>query len=125
MTLAALPDVVSFADAATLPVAGLTARHAIARAGDVRGKKVLVNEPAAGSELAASWLISPGARRCRHPDENQGDSIRRLGADELSVRSDLRPRIERAIRPDCRVRGRVGPDPRWNACSAAYASCSA
>jgi NADPH2:quinone reductase len=91
MTLAALPDVVSFADAATLPVAGLTARHAIARAGDVRGKKVLVNGASGGVGTFACQLAHLAGAHvvAAIRDENQGDFVRRLGADELSVGPDL------------------------------------
>jgi NADPH2:quinone reductase len=46
--LAELPDEVSFADAATLPVAGLTALHALQRGGFVLGRRVLVTGASGG-----------------------------------------------------------------------------
>ena len=50
--LAALPDGVSFGDAATLPVAGLTAIHALYKGGFLLGTNVLVTGATGG------WAIS-------------------------------------------------------------------
>lgn len=47
-SLAALPDEVSFRDAATLPVAGLTALYALEKRGSLTGRKVLVTGASGG-----------------------------------------------------------------------------
>src|SRR5271168_377685 len=47
--VAALPDAVGDAEAATLPVAGLTALHALRQGGLLLGRKVLVAAPRVGS----------------------------------------------------------------------------
>lgn len=46
--LAALPEEVSFAQAATLPVAGLTALHALGKRGSLRARRVLVTGASGG-----------------------------------------------------------------------------
>ncbi|MGG6263411.1 zinc-binding dehydrogenase [Leptolyngbya sp. AN03gr2] len=46
--IAALPDSVSFADASTLPVAGLTALHGLAKGGLLLGKSVLITGASGG-----------------------------------------------------------------------------
>ena len=46
--IAALPDGVGFAQAACLPVAGLTALHALARRGDLLGRRVLITGASGG-----------------------------------------------------------------------------
>ena len=46
--LAPLPDVVTFAQAATLPVAGLTALYALAKRGDLLGRRVLITGATGG-----------------------------------------------------------------------------
>src|SRR3569623_2150536 len=42
LSLAALPDAVCCEPASSLPVAGLTAVHALAKGGDLKGRKVLI-----------------------------------------------------------------------------------
>jgi NADPH:quinone reductase len=46
--IAALPDSVSFADASTLPVAGLTALYALCKGGSLLGKSVLITGASGG-----------------------------------------------------------------------------
>ncbi len=46
--IARLPDAVSFAQAACLPIAGLTALHGVARRGDLLGRKVLITGATGG-----------------------------------------------------------------------------
>lgn len=46
--IASLPDSVSFADASTLPVAGLTALHGLAKGGLLLGKSVLITGASGG-----------------------------------------------------------------------------
>lgn len=60
--LAPIPDSVSFADAAGLPAAGLTALRALRVGGSVLGRKVLVNGASGGvGHLAAQLAVMSGA----------------------------------------------------------------
>src|SRR5260370_39594528 len=60
--VAALPDGVSDAAAATLPVAGLTALHALRQGGLLLGRKVLVDGATGGvGHLACQLAVAPGA----------------------------------------------------------------
>ncbi len=59
-SLAALPDGVSFARAAALPVAGLTALHALAKGGMLLGRRVLVTGSTGGVGLFAHRLAAIG-----------------------------------------------------------------
>src|SRR5207247_11345890 len=54
--LAALPDKVTFAQAATLPVAGLTALYALAKRGPLLGRRVLVTGATGGGGYFADQL---------------------------------------------------------------------
>lgn len=56
--LAVIPDNVSFATAATLPVAGLTAYYGLARAGMLAGKSILVTGASGGVGHLACQLAS-------------------------------------------------------------------
>jgi NADPH2:quinone reductase len=56
--LAALPDEVSFAEASTLPVAGLTALTALARRGSLLGLRVVVTGAAGGVGWFAAQLAA-------------------------------------------------------------------
>src|SRR5438876_3136690 len=60
--VAALPDAVSDAQAATLPVAGLTALHALRQGGLLLGRKVLVDGATGGvGHLACQLAVAAGA----------------------------------------------------------------
>lgn len=60
--VAALPEAVSNAQAATLPVAGLTALHALRQGGLLLGRKVLVNGASGGvGHLACQLALAAGA----------------------------------------------------------------
>ena len=60
--LAALPDAVTDAEAATLPVAGLTAWHALRQGGMLLGRKVLVDGASGGvGHLACQLAHAAGA----------------------------------------------------------------
>jgi NADPH2:quinone reductase len=60
--VAALPDSVSDAQAATLPVAGLTALHALRQGGLLLGRKVLVDGATGGvGHLACQLALAAGA----------------------------------------------------------------
>lgn len=85
--LAALPDAVSFVEAATLPVAGLTALHAIERGTGLLGRSVLITGASGGLGLFACQLAHlAGAtvvglvRR-----ERARDLVQEAGADHVVV----------------------------------------
>jgi NADPH:quinone reductase-like Zn-dependent oxidoreductase len=60
--LATLPEAVTDAQAATLPVAGLTALHALRQGGLLLGRKVLVDGASGGvGHLAVQLAAAPGA----------------------------------------------------------------
>jgi len=60
--VAVLPDAVSDAEAATLPVAGLTALHALRQGGLLLGRKVLVDDASGGvGHLACQLAAAAGA----------------------------------------------------------------
>jgi NADPH2:quinone reductase len=60
--VATLPDDVSFADAATLPVAGLTALRALREGGDLLGRRVLVTGATGGvGSFAVQLAVAGGA----------------------------------------------------------------
>ena len=65
--IAALPDAVGDAEAATLPVAGLTALHALRQGGLLLGRKVLVNGASGGvGHLACQLAMAAGAQVWGH-----------------------------------------------------------
>ena len=65
--VAALPDAVGDAEAATLPVAGLTALHALRRGGLLLGRKVLVDGASGGvGHLACQLATAAGAQVWGH-----------------------------------------------------------
>jgi NADPH:quinone reductase len=89
--VAIIPDAVSFEEAASLPVAALTARRALQLGGDLTGRKVLVSG-ASGGVGTFAWQLArlhdarvvAGIRSEKH-----ADMMRRLGADEVGIGSDL------------------------------------
>jgi NADPH2:quinone reductase len=65
--VAALPDAVSDAQAATLPVAGLTALHALRQGGLLLGRKVLIDGASGGvGHLACQLAAAAGANVWAH-----------------------------------------------------------
>jgi NADPH:quinone reductase-like Zn-dependent oxidoreductase len=65
--VAALPEAVSDAQAATLPVAGLTALHALRQGGLLLGRKVLVDGATGGvGHLACQLALAAGAQVWGH-----------------------------------------------------------
>jgi NADPH:quinone reductase len=85
--LAVLPDGVSFEQAATLPVAGLTAMYALEKGGGLVGRDVLITGASGGAGLFALQLArASGARvvalvrRAEHVD-----MVREAGAHEVVV----------------------------------------
>src|SRR5438552_13523441 len=91
--LAELPDKVTFSQAATFPVAGLTALHALAKGGLLLGRRVLVTGASGGVgdfavQLArlAGAHVTASARRA-----DQGPALRQLGAHEVVVGDEIPP----------------------------------
>lgn len=89
--LAILPDAVSFAQAATLPVAGLTALRALERGGLLLSRSVLVTGASGGvGQFALQLARAAGARPVGlvHRAERV-DAARRAGATEVVVAGDI------------------------------------
>jgi len=91
--LAELPDKVTFSQAATFPVAGLTALHALAKGGLLLGRRVLVTGATGGVgdfavQLArlAGAHVTASARRA-----DQVAALRQLGAHEVTVGDEIPP----------------------------------
>ena len=89
--LAALPDAVSFASAATLPVAGLTAYHALHKGGLLLGKTVLVTGATGGvGDFAIRLGKLSGARVVAHVRRaEQAAQVTEAGADQAAVGESL------------------------------------
>jgi NADPH:quinone reductase len=91
LRLAELPSGTSFEDAATLPVAGLTALYGLAAGAPLLGRRVLVTGAAGGVGRFAVQLAHRGGAHvtavARTPERAEG--LRELGADE--VVDELKP----------------------------------
>ena len=89
-SLASLPDTVTFAQAATLPVAGLTALYALAKRGELLRRRVLITGATGGvgdfaiqlARLAGAQVVA-SVRRAE-----QADEVRQSGADEVVIGDD-------------------------------------
>ena len=91
--LAVLPDKVTVAQAATFPVAGLTALHALAKGDLLLGRRVLVTGATGGVGDFAVQLarlsgahVTASARRAE-----QAAALRALGADDVVVGDEIPP----------------------------------
>jgi len=86
VNLAELPDGVSFAQAATLPVAGVTALRALEICGFVLGKRVLVTGASGGVGRFAVQLASRAGARVTAVSRNaeRARGLRELGAAEVA-----------------------------------------
>jgi NADPH2:quinone reductase len=89
--LAVLPEAVTFAQAATFPVAGLTALHALERGGPLLGRRVLVTGATGGVGDFAVQLarlggahVTASARRAE-----QAPALRALGAHDVIVGDEI------------------------------------
>jgi NADPH2:quinone reductase len=89
--LAELPEKVTFSQAATFPVAGLTALHALAKNGTILGKRVLVTGATGGVGDFAVQLarlggahVTASARRA-----DQAPALRQLGAHDVTVGDEI------------------------------------
>ena len=85
VNLAELPDGVSFAQAATLPVAGVTALRALEICGFVLGKRVLVTGASGGVGRFAVQLASRAGARVTAVSRNEqrARGLRELGATDV------------------------------------------
>ncbi|MHA7145791.1 NADP-dependent oxidoreductase [Arthrobacter sp. TmT3-37] len=93
-TLARKPRNVSWAEAATMPLAGLTAYQALRAVGAGEGDTVLVHNGAGGVgtyaiQIATAW----GARVLATASEKNHDFLRSLGAEPLTYGEGLADRI--------------------------------
>jgi len=93
--LAELPEGVSFEAASTLPVAGLTAVRALAVAGPLLGRRVLITGASGGVGRLAVQLAHRGGAHVTAVAANpgRGEGLAELGADE--VIHELDPEGER------------------------------
>ena len=84
-TLAALPDAVSDAQAATLPVAGLTALYALEIGGPLIGRRVLVTGASGGVGRFAVQLARLGGAHVTavSASAERAEGLAELGADEI------------------------------------------
>ena len=91
--LAELPEKVTFAQAATLPVAGLTALHALGKGGLLLGRRVLVTGATGGvGDFAVQLARLAGAHvtaTARRADQRA--SVLALGAHEVLIGDEIPP----------------------------------
>ncbi|MDZ8080268.1 MAG: zinc-binding dehydrogenase [Nostoc sp. SerVER01] len=95
-TLAEVPPSVSFAEAATLPVAGLTAYHALLKGGSLLGRPVLVTGASGGVGYFAIQLARlSGAQVVAHIRQAGYETlVREAGAKSVVIGEDLSPAKE-------------------------------
>jgi NADPH:quinone reductase len=88
--LGLLPDVVPFDQAATLPVAGLTALYGLEKGGSLLGRRVLVTGGTGGvGHMAIQIARAAGARVVASVRaESKSDIVRRAGADDVIASED-------------------------------------
>lgn len=88
--LAELPEALSFAAAATLPVAGLTAYRALGKGGLLLGRRVLVTGASGGVGRLAVQLASRAGAEVTGVvgSRERGEGLRELGAQEVVVGLD-------------------------------------
>jgi NADPH:quinone reductase-like Zn-dependent oxidoreductase len=89
--LAVLPDSVSFEDAATLPIAGLTARRALGKGAKTPGKRVLVTGASGGVGVFAVQLAATAGDLVTASIRNPAHTplMRELGATNVLVGPSL------------------------------------
>jgi NADPH:quinone reductase len=88
--IAELPDDVSFSDASTLPVAGITAYRTLACGGLLIGRRVLITGASGG---VGRFAIQLARRAGAHViavagSEQRAEGLRELGADEVTIGFD-------------------------------------
>ncbi|MFF2484672.1 zinc-binding dehydrogenase [Paenibacillus sp. NPDC058071] len=90
-TLAEIPDGITFEQAASLPVAGLSALYALRKGGLLLGKRVLITGSTGGVGLfvhqlaALSGAYTIGVAR----SESKAEQVRAFGANEVLVGDDV------------------------------------
>jgi len=91
--LAELPPSVSFTQAATLPVAGLTAYHALLKGGSLLGRPVLITGASGGvGHFAIQLARLSGAKIIAHIRRADYEAlVREAGAQSVVVGDDLSP----------------------------------
>jgi NADPH:quinone reductase-like Zn-dependent oxidoreductase len=89
--LAELPDKVTFSQAATFPVAGLTALHALAKGGLLLGRRVLVTGATGGvGDFAVQLARLAGAHvTATVRRDDQVPAVRELGAHDVIVGDEI------------------------------------
>lgn len=89
-SLAVLPDTVSFSQAATLPVAGLSALYALERNGSLLGQTVLITGATGGVGLFACQLARLAGARvvALIRRSEQTELVQQAGAHEVVVSTD-------------------------------------
>lgn len=90
--VAPLPDTVSFAQAATLPIAGLTALYALEQGGPLLGRTILVTGASGGVGLFACQLARRGGARVVGVVRTAAyeAAVREAGAHEVVIDTDCR-----------------------------------
>ena len=85
--LAEIPDQIDFAEAATLPVAGLTALYALRKGGMLLGKRILITGSTGGVGLFAHELaaLSGAFVVGTASTEEKAQLVKEAGADEVVV----------------------------------------
>ena len=88
--LAELPEEVSFSDASTLPVAGVTAYRTLAQGGLLIGRRVLITGASGGvGRFAIQLARRAGARVIAVAgSEQRAEGLKALGADEIAIGFD-------------------------------------
>jgi NADPH:quinone reductase-like Zn-dependent oxidoreductase len=88
--VAAIPDNVSFADAASLPVAGLTAIRALRTGGSLLGRRVLITGASGGVGIFAVQLAAVAGAHVTAlvSGPHRADEVKSLGADAVLTTLD-------------------------------------
>ena len=91
--VAELPEKVTFSQAATFPVAGLTALHALAKGGVLLGRRVLITGATGGvGDFAVQLARLAGAHVTASVRRNdQTAAVRALGAHDVIVGDEIPP----------------------------------
>jgi NADPH:quinone reductase len=94
--IAVLPPSVSFAQASTLPVAGLTAYHALLKGGSLLGRPVLITGASGGvGNLAIQLAKLSGAQVVANIRQAEHEYlVKEAGADLVIIGEDLSPASE-------------------------------
>ncbi|OKH41311.1 alcohol dehydrogenase [Calothrix sp. HK-06] len=97
-SIAVLPTEVSFAQAATLPVAGLTAYHALLKGGSILGRRILITGASGGvGNFAIQLAKLSGAHITAHIRRAEHESlVKEAGANLVIIGENLAPASEYA-----------------------------